>query len=152
VHYSYQQGQHFGNALTTGDLNGDGIDDIIIGASDTKSTVSLTGAVFILYGRRQGETPEVPEAAKLQLNYPNPFNGFTILPYTVRDRQHITLKVINAAGQVVRTLVDGEMEPGAHRAIWEGQDQYFAPVSSGVYFAWLVGENFSQVRKLLFLK
>jgi hypothetical protein len=74
----YQKLQHFGDALTAGDINGDGIDDIIIGASFTGSTQTLTGAVFILYGRRQGETPEAPEAAELQLNYPNPFNGFTI--------------------------------------------------------------------------
>jgi len=149
----YQKGQRFGNALAAGDLNGDGIDDIIIAASFTYSAKSnLIGAVFVLYGRREGEKPDIPETAELQPNYPNPFNGFTILPYTVRERQHITLKIVTVAGQVVRTLVDNDMEIGTHRAIWEGQDQYFAPISSGVYFARLQGENFSQTRKLLFLK
>jgi FG-GAP repeat len=45
----------FGSALAAGDLDGDGIDDLAVGAPDeTVGTVELAGAVNVLYGSATG--------------------------------------------------------------------------------------------------
>ena len=50
---SAEANDHFGAALTTGDFNGDGADDLAVGTpdEDTFSTVDA-GAIFIIYGKK----------------------------------------------------------------------------------------------------
>jgi hypothetical protein len=48
----------FGAALASGDLNGDGIADLVVGAPDTNvGTVDQAGAVFVFYGSTDGLEP-----------------------------------------------------------------------------------------------
>jgi hypothetical protein len=150
----YNDGQFLGKSLAAGDINGDGIDDIIVGAEETENIRGLsTGAVYIIYGRRDGDTTFVPARSQLLANYPNPFNSTTFIPYDLRESQHITLRVHNVMGQLVQTLVDGWIESGSRRAVWSGQDQATGqPAPSGVYFLRLQGETFAETRKILFLK
>jgi hypothetical protein len=151
----YSLGQLLGKSLAAGDINGDGIDDIIVGAEGTENVRRRfsNGAVYIIYGRRDGDTTFVPARSQLLANYPNPFNSTTFIPYDLRESQHITLRVHNVMGQLVQTLVDGWIESGSRRAVWSGQDQATGqPAPSGVYFLRLQGETFAETRKILFLK
>lgn len=52
---SGDQGADFGGAVSTaGDVNGDGFDDVIIGAPSYKNGTTQAGAVFAYYGSSQG--------------------------------------------------------------------------------------------------
>jgi flagellar hook assembly protein FlgD len=62
------------------------------------------------------------------------------------------LKIYNVAGQLVRTLVDGDMKAGAYTESWNGLSSSGDPVSSGVYFYKLVTKNFSMTKKMVLLK
>ncbi|MBT0992959.1 integrin alpha [Cellulomonas sp. DKR-3] len=47
--------ERFGSALATGDLDGDGYDDLAVGMTETKvSGASGAGSVVVLYGRKSG--------------------------------------------------------------------------------------------------
>jgi hypothetical protein len=86
-------------------------------------------------------------------NYPNPFNPTTIIKYSIKKRAHVSLKVYNVAGQLVRTLVDEVQSPETVKPVtWDGSNNAGQTVSSGVYFYKLVTKNFSQTRKAVFLK
>ena len=68
-------------------------------------------------------------------NYPNPFNPSTTIKYTVPKSGHMSLKVYNVRGQLVRTLIDGQMESTDSGSIlWDGTNNQGSSVSSGVYF------------------
>ena len=89
---------------------------------------------------------------ELAQNYPNPFNPTTKIRYSVKDNTHVSLRIYNVAGQVVKSLVDELKTPGAHHVTWDGRNNTGAPVASGVYFYRLVTTNFTQTRKLTVLK
>jgi hypothetical protein len=88
----------------------------------------------------------------LSQNYPNPFNPQTTIAFAIKDRSHVTLRVYNVAGQLVRTLANESFDSGPHQKVWDGRNDAGQPVSSGVYFYKLVSNNFSQTKKMVLLK
>ena len=74
-----------------------------------------------------------PVHFSLAQNYPNPFNPFTQIEYNLAATGHVRLSVFNAAGQRIRTLVDGVEGPGLYLRGWDGRDDNGALTGSGVY-------------------
>jgi hypothetical protein len=89
-----------------------------------------------------------PKLFELSQNYPNPSNPTTNIEFTVPANGLTTLKVFNAIGQEVATLFNGEAEAGKYNLVtFDAKD-----LSSGIYFARLVSDRKSQIKKLLFVK
>jgi hypothetical protein len=100
----------------------------------------------------QVEARWVPQTFALQPNYPNPFNPNTVIRYQLPAAAAVRLEVYDVLGQKVRTLAQGDTEPGFHRVMWDGRDEGGRAVAGGVYFYRLQAGEFTQVRKLLLLK
>ncbi len=79
-------------------------------------------------------TPPSRGANRLDPAYPNPFNPRTIVPFEMAERGAVEMKIFDAAGRLVRTLVERVYEQGRHTAVWDGKDNKGAAVASGVYF------------------
>jgi hypothetical protein len=72
----------------------------------------------------------LPASFALSQNYPNPFNPSTTVSYDVAERARVTVRVTNALGETVSTIVDhADLPAGRYRAVFDG-----AALSSGVYF------------------
>jgi hypothetical protein len=101
-------------------------------------------------------TDAAPPAAamRLQQNIPNPFNPVTSIGYTLERAGHVTLRVYDVSGGLVRTLVDREQRPdaGPFRVEWDGRADDGAAVSSGVYFYRLQAAGTTETRKMVLLK
>jgi len=69
----------------------------------------------------------------LEQNFPNPFNPETQIEYSLTERGSAALKIFNALGQEVKTLVDDVKEPGTYSVSWDGTDSMGHPVPSGQY-------------------
>ena len=81
-----------------------------------------------------GDVSSVPGAEKFAVsNYPNPFNPSTTIKYTVAKPGHLTLKIYNVRGELVKTLIDGHVDVSSSIE-WDGSNNAGAKVSSGVYF------------------
>lgn len=81
---------------------------------------------------------EVTAVLDIAQNYPNPFGGAgTTIPYDLpgADPQFVSMKIYDARGALVRTLLGERIEPGSRAAFWDGRDNAGQPVASGVYFA-----------------
>ena len=98
--------------------------------------------------------PDVASRNYLENAAPNPFNPTTNIRFGVKDRGHVTLKVYNVAGQLVRTLVNEvrSPRPEGFEVTWDGRNDSGSAVSSGVYFYKLSTANFTQTKKMVLLK
>ena len=90
---------------------------------------------------REG-TAVVEESARatefgLYQNYPNPFNAETMIRYRLPSADRVVLKIYNAQGQVVRTLVDAPQDSGVYTVVWDGHNERGMSVGVGTYFAGL---------------
>jgi len=96
--------------------------------------------------------PKVPTGFRLAQNYPNPFNPETKISYELSTASPITLEVYDLLGKKVKTLVDQRQGPGTYTVRWDGRDDSGERLASGVYLYTLRAGNFSETRKLLFVK
>ncbi len=84
---------------------------------------------------------------KLYQNYPNPFNPVTTIRYSVPERSFVQLKVYDALGLEVMTLVNAEKPAGSYRLEFNASN-----LPSGIYFYRLQAGAFSAARKMTLLK
>ena len=96
-----------------------------------------------------------PEAYALGQNYPNPFNPETTIRFAIPERgasSVTTVKVYNAAGQLVNTLVNEILGAGEYETVWDGTDRSGKLVSSGLYFYTMKSGAFMTSKKMTLLK
>lgn len=93
-------------------------------------------------------TPPAPVLA-LAPNWPNPFNPATTIPFALPRDARVRLAIYDAAGRLVRVLVEGERPAGSHTARWDGTDALGRAAGSGVYFARLTAAGEAAIRPLV---
>nr|MBC8450837.1 proprotein convertase P-domain-containing protein [bacterium] len=112
-----------------------------------------TWCVRVVGGVSTGvEEMDVPRAYELAGVSPNPFNPMTTVTYGMPTSGHIELAVYNVAGQLVKTLVNGDETAGWHAVTWDGRDDNGGRVASGVYFARMQADEFTGSTKMVLLK
>jgi len=94
----------------------------------------------------------IPMQYALYQNFPNPFNPVTEIQFDVPDVSAVDLVVYNLMGQQVRRLVNGEIQAGYHRVVWDGLNDRGEPVSTGVYIYSLTSPSFHNTKKMVLLK
>ncbi|HEX9975094.1 MAG TPA: T9SS type A sorting domain-containing protein, partial [bacterium] len=94
----------------------------------------------------------IPNKYALFQNFPNPFNPTTTIRFDLPFSGRVALKIYNLRGELVRTLIEEQLNVGSHRVMWDGNDDNGRLQSSGVYFYKLETKDFNAVRKLILLK
>ncbi len=101
------------------------------------------------------EENEIASQFELYQNYPNPFNPVTTISYVIPNvetqdfasLQNVTLKIYDALGREVATLVNANQTPGEYSVQFEAEE-----LPSGIYFYTLRAGNFIQTRKMVLMK
>ena len=99
-----------------------------------------------------GDITSVPGEFNLEANYPNPFNPSTTIRYQIDKDGIVNLDIFNAVGQQIRVLDSGFKNTGEHTAVWDGRNDAGEVLSSGIYLIKLISDQFTESRKMLFLK
>ena len=100
---------------------------------------------------------------QLAQNYPNPFAGTVENPSTVISFQlpvnsQVTLALYSITGQLVRELVNGEMNIGQQVMRWDGRDRLGNAAAAGMYLYRLTVRDkngevvFTQTRRLALIR
>ncbi len=98
------------------------------------------------------EHATTPSVFSLAQNYPNPFNPSTIISFDLMQPSPALLRVYDAAGRTVATLVDENLPAGKHSISWHGKNASGDPVSSGVYFYRLDVSGRGEMKKMALIR
>ena len=84
--------------------------------------------------------------------YPNPFNPFINISYSLPKTEQVELSIINLLGQKIKTLTNTTQNAGEYYFTWDGKDINGSTMNSGIYFAVISRESGRDVLKITFLK
>lgn len=126
-------------------------------AENTSNLKSGNSNIAMVHGEsmiqlRVSEPDDLPTDFSLKSNYPNPFNPSSTIGYELPERSEVTLSIYNMLGQRVAILIDGEIQPGRHNAVFDA-----SALSSGNYIARFTaigasGEMFEETMNMQLIK
>jgi hypothetical protein len=91
--------------------------------------------------------PAVITSYELQQNYPNPFNPSTTIEFALPKSGQVSLIIFDVLGREVGTLLDKRMEMGRYSINFNA-----ARLASGVYFYKLQTSEYTETKKMMFIK
>jgi uncharacterized Ntn-hydrolase superfamily protein len=83
----------------------------------------------------------------LYQNYPQPFNPSTKIKYQIPKPCFVSLKIFDALGTEVATLINEEKMRGTFQIEFDGSE-----LTSGVYFYQLIAGDFLETKKMVLIK
>ena len=89
----------------------------------------------------------VPEKYSLYQNYPNPFNPSTMIKFAVPKACDVRLRVFDALGREVATLVNEHLISGTYQASFDASSY-----ASGVYYYELKANNYKETKRMVHIK
>ena len=84
--------------------------------------------------------------------YPNPGMRLMSIRYQVAHLADVSLCVYDAAGRLVRKIVDGACEPGYYTQVWDAKDDMNRKVPAGVYFVRFQTDDYQKTEKAILLR
>ena len=118
-------------------------------AAPARASADAAGYFALPLGALPGSV--LPERFELGVNYPNPFNPSTVIPYQLPAPMHVRLEVFNLLGQRIATLIDQERPAGFHTAVWDATNAAGEAVSAGVYLYRLSGDGAKLSRSMVLI-
>ena len=94
-----------------------------------------------------GENPSNPASFELFDNYPNPFNPSTTLRYSIPEASFTSVKIYDALGNEVSSLVNETKSAGTYEVEFNASD-----LSSGIYYYTLNAGSFTETKKMILIK
>jgi hypothetical protein len=116
--------------------------------------VTLRGGVEQVLADARAITPGRSSETAFIGCSPNPVAGETTISFSIggvvgRGEVRASLTVYDAAGRVVRRLLDEPLTPGPHAVRWGADNERGSPVASGCYFCALEVDGRAHTGKLL---
>lgn len=97
-------------------------------------------------------TIQPPSQFELLQNYPNPFNSATQIKYSLAEAGHVSIKIYDMKGQLIRNLVSANQPVGIYTVQWDSKDNDSRCVANGVYVCCMRIGRFALSNKIILLK
>ena len=97
---------------------------------------------------------QIPSSFSLMQNFPNPFNPSTNIKYQIMKSGFVSLKVFDALGKEVATLVNEKQDAGTYSVTFDASlgGSSGSGISSGIYFYKLTSGDFTETKRMILLK
>jgi photosystem II stability/assembly factor-like uncharacterized protein len=90
---------------------------------------------------------EIPSKYSMNQNYPNPFNPSTNIKYQITNNGFVLLKILDALGREVETLVNEKQSPGTYEVTFDA-----SKYPSGIYFYKIESGSYTETKRMIFVK
>ncbi|MCB0291467.1 MAG: T9SS type A sorting domain-containing protein, partial [Calditrichaeota bacterium] len=80
------------------------------------------------------------------------FNPTTQIRFALPQAENVSLRIYDVAGQLIKTLISGNMDAGYYNIQWDGSNQYGSKVASGIYLYRITAGSFVQTKKMILMK
>lgn len=94
----------------------------------------------------------LPQQYRLLNNYPNPFNPTTTIAFEIPKSEFVTLQIFNVNGELIKTIMNENLNAGRFEKNWNGRDETENQVVSGIYFYRIKAGHFENSRRMILLK
>lgn len=121
-------------------------------AVSANSVESSGGGSISLIGRATSTEGELPMGFSIDQNYPNPFSRATVIEYELERPADVRLRIFNALGHEVATLVDAAQTRGQHAVEWDARGIDGNLLPSGTYFYSLEAAGQRLARPMVIVK
>jgi hypothetical protein len=124
-------------------------DGALISDASGYSNLELYLNDLVAHGPQTGvrDLPLQHPEFQLHDNYPNPFNPSTMISYSVPVSGLVVLRIYNAVGKEICTLVNENKSAGSYSVTFSADN-----LPSGVYFYTIRAGAYSATKKMLLLK
>lgn len=163
-----KQAFHLGAALPGGGIISAAVSAVLVVSGDTgavaiqpftvnthSSSLDVSMSAPRLLAVTDAGLSGVPSAIadRLRLrNYPNPFNPMTTFAYSLPRADQVNVRVFDAQGVLVRSLLSESQASGDHEVRWDGAGDDGRPLPSGVYFGRIDTAGGTETQKVMLLK
>ena len=182
VHILHHDGTPFNNFPTSlggniesspaiGDLDNDGDYELVFGTTvglkvlDIKSekgdrlswklhrgNLERTGSLGMTLVSVDHEEDIIPKEFYVIPHYPNPFNPSTKIDIQTPERNALEVRIFDATGRLVNTLMNKELDAGHYTVKWNGLDSKGIGMPTGVYFIQIKYGFIVNTQKLILIK
>lgn len=90
-----------------------------------------------------------PTGPELQPGAPNPFARSCHLTFSLTAPGRVTIRIFDAAGRLVRRLLDEPRSAGEFRLAWDAADERGAAVAPGVYFVQMSAAGVERTQRVV---
>ncbi len=97
-------------------------DEVILTRYLSDLTVSVTDAL-----------PDRPDNSLFSRSYPNPFISEIKIEYYLPESSHVTIRVFDLSGKVIRILEESNNDSGFLQVVWDGKNDAGNYVQAGLY-------------------
>ena len=95
---------------------------------------------------------EIPAVTALAGIYPNPFNPVTRVSFSLKNKGHISMRVYDVSGRLVRILIDEVRDAGSYEIVWDGTNDGGRTTASGIYFCRMEADDYQRTIKMVQLR
>ena len=127
-------------STTTARIKVEAVDNVFFDMSNANFSISPIG----IHNNQTG----TPVEFGLFQNFPNPFNPVTIVSFGIPKKSAVTLKVYDAVGREISTLVNNEIKAEGYYNI----EFNAALLPSGIYYYRLQAGEFADTKKMILVK
>jgi flagellar hook assembly protein FlgD len=75
-----------------------------------------------------------------------------LIEYSILENTSVEIKIYNILGQEIKTVLNEFKQSGTYTVEWDGKDKYGQNVSTGIYIYRLNAKNYSEFKKMVYLK
>ncbi len=84
--------------------------------------------------------------------YPNPFSDKISFTFETKQKEYVTVSILDLSGKVIAYLMDAPLTPGAYEVAWNGTDQKGNSLTSGMYLYSLQIGKQKQVKRVALIR